>query len=139
MTDDLVKLFDCDETQLRKLVGEALARGALDPRLSRGVHLGHHEHVRAVERAGERVEQVPRSAVAVRLKRDHEPTAETARAIFAHCREHLAPYKRVRRLEFTDLPKTISGKIRRVELRDLEGDARRDGEFREDDFPELKS
>ena len=75
----------------------------------------------------------------VTLAADHEPTAETARAIFAHCREHLAPYKRVRRLEFTDLPKTISGKIRRVELRDLEGDARRDGEFREDDFPELKS
>ncbi|MBS0256848.1 MAG: metalloprotease TldD [Proteobacteria bacterium] len=32
MTDDLVKLFDCDETQLRKLVGEALA-GADDGEL----------------------------------------------------------------------------------------------------------
>ena len=30
------------------------------------------------------------------------------------------PYKRVRRLEFAELPKTISGKIRRVELRDRE-------------------
>lgn len=46
-----------------------------------------------------------------------EPNAETARAILAYCREHLAPYKRIRRLEFSELPKTISGKIRRVELR----------------------
>ncbi len=45
---------------------------------------------------------------------------ETARAIFAHCRAHLSPYQRVRRLEFAELPKTISGKIRRVELRDAE-------------------
>ena len=44
-------------------------------------------------------------------------TAQTAAAIFAHCREHLAPYKRIRRLEFAELPKTISGKIRRTELR----------------------
>ena len=46
-----------------------------------------------------------------------EPTAETARDILAFCREHLAPYKRIRRLEFRELPKTVSGKIRRVELR----------------------
>jgi acetyl-CoA synthetase len=46
-----------------------------------------------------------------------EPGEETARAILAHSREHLAPYKRVRLLEFADLPKTISGKIRRTELR----------------------
>ena len=35
----------------------------------------------------------------------------------AFCRERVAPYKRIRRVEFGDLPKTISGKIRRVELR----------------------
>lgn len=46
-----------------------------------------------------------------------EPNADTAREILAYCREHLAPYKRIRRLEFSELPKTISGKIRRVELR----------------------
>src|SRR5207302_9043423 len=46
-----------------------------------------------------------------------EPSSETALAIFTYTRERLAPYKRVRRLEFADLPKTISGKIRRVELR----------------------
>jgi acetyl-CoA synthetase len=64
---------------------------------------------------------------------------ETAAAIFAYCREHLAPYKRIRRLEFADLPKTISGKIRRVELRTSEegkyadGDRRPPTEFREGD------
>ena len=47
-------------------------------------------------------------------------TAETARDIFAFVKERLAPYKRIRRLEFSPLPKTISGKIRRVELRTAE-------------------
>jgi acetyl-CoA synthetase len=42
---------------------------------------------------------------------------ETAQALFAHSRERLTPYKRVRVVEFAGLPKTISGKIRRVELR----------------------
>jgi acetyl-CoA synthetase len=68
-----------------------------------------------------------------------EPTAETAASIFAHSRAQLAPYKRVRRLEFAELPKTISGKIRRVELRGTENDKyaapdhRPAGEFREED------
>ncbi len=48
---------------------------------------------------------------------DFEPDEETARSILAYAREHLAPWQRVRRLEFAELPKTISGKIRRVELR----------------------
>jgi acetyl-CoA synthetase len=62
--------------------------------------------------------------------------AETARSILGYAREHLAAYKRVRRLEFTELPKTISGKIRRVELRRQEEsrDSRGDGEFRDSDF-----
>jgi acetyl-CoA synthetase len=46
--------------------------------------------------------------------------AGTAHAIFAHCRAHLSPFQRIRRIEFAELPKTISGKIRRVELRELE-------------------
>ncbi|WP_045823793.1 AMP-binding protein [Williamsia herbipolensis] len=50
----------------------------------------------------------------------HGPTEETANAIFAHSRAQLAGYKRVRRITFAELPKTISGKIRRVELRGLE-------------------
>ncbi len=84
----------------------------------------------------------------VRLAPGHEPTRETALAIMRFAREHLAPYKRVRRLEFSDeLPKTISGKIRRVELRDDEHERlavavppteRAVLEFWEEDFPELK-
>jgi acetyl-CoA synthetase len=71
------------------------------------------------------------------------PTRDTALTIFQFIKGRLAPFRRVRRIEFYDLPKTISGKIRRVQLRALEdahqGDAeRREGEFWEEDFPELK-
>ena len=65
---------------------------------------------------------VPKGFVA--LAPGWRPTPETAAAILTHAREHLAPFKRVRRLEFADLPKTISGKIRRVELRALEAERR---------------
>ncbi|MBO0818035.1 MAG: AMP-dependent synthetase, partial [Actinobacteria bacterium] len=84
----------------------------------------------------------------VTLASGAEPTSETALAIFAYTRERLAPYKRVRRLEFSGLPKTISGKIRRVELRAQEADRhageaapgpRGVTEFWEEDFPGLKS
>jgi acetyl-CoA synthetase len=67
-------------------------------------------------------------------------SAETAEAIFAYSRANLAPFQRIRRLEFAELPKTISGKIRRVELRaserdkHAEDDARPSGEYREEDF-----
>ena len=73
----------------------------------------------------------------------YEPSAETAFAILSYTRERLAPYKRIRRLEFADLPKTISGKIRRVQLRALEVDrqgelpapgGRGSTEFWEEDF-----
>ena len=47
----------------------------------------------------------------------HSPDAATAKAIFCFLRERVSAYKMVRRIEFSDLPKTISGKIRRVELR----------------------
>jgi acetyl-CoA synthetase len=78
----------------------------------------------------------------VTLTEGHEPDHATALAIFRHLRARLSPFKRVRRLEFDDLPKTISGKIRRVELRRLEADRRAAGErgaqeFWEEDFPEL--
>ncbi|TCC26080.1 AMP-binding protein [Kribbella sindirgiensis] len=58
---------------------------------------------------------VPKAYVV--LAAGHEPSRELAGEILAYCREHLAPYKRIRRIEFAELPKTISGKIRRVELR----------------------
>ena len=76
----------------------------------------------------------------VTLAAGHEPTRETALAIMRHAREQLAPYKRIRRLEFGELPKTISGKIRRVDLRrDEEQGGPRSAEFREEDFPELRA
>lgn len=83
---------------------------------------------------------VPKAYVV--LAAGHEPTAGTAESILRFCRDNLAPYKRIRRLQFAELPKTISGKIRRVELRGREnetGQQRPQGEFREEDFPDLKS
>lgn len=76
------------------------------------------------------------------LAAEVEADRETALSVFRHIQKVLAPYKRVRRIEFTALPKTISGKIRRVELRRQEIERARigerfAGEFREEDFPEL--
>ncbi len=75
------------------------------------------------------------------LRPGFAPDRATAQSIFRHLREHVAPFKRVRRLEFADLPKTISGKIRRVELRRAEaarrGENRRGAqEYWEEDFTE---
>jgi len=72
------------------------------------------------------------------------PSRAAALDIFRFVRERLPAYKRVRRIEFSDLPKTISGKIRRVELRLLEQRRAASGErsaeeFRSEDFPELSS
>ena len=85
---------------------------------------------------------VPKANIA--LAPGHAPDRETARAILAHARAALAPYKRVRRIEFFELPKTISGKIRRIELRRREIEYARSGtraedEHREEDFPELRT
>jgi acetyl-CoA synthetase len=85
---------------------------------------------------------VPKAYVV--LAAGYEPSRETALEILRFARENLAPYKRIRRLEFAELPKTISGKIRRVELRNREqelhvdGDTSPQGEYREEDMPELK-
>ncbi|MEU1427488.1 AMP-binding protein [Nocardia sp. NPDC005746] len=68
---------------------------------------------------------VPKAYVS--LAAGWEPNAETARAILEYARDHLAPYLRVRRVEFTELPKTISGKIRRVDLRHREEQAHAEG------------
>jgi len=73
-----------------------------------------------------------------------ERSSETALSIYKHLHIRLAPFKRIRKIELvTELPKTISGKIRRVQLRRLEhednrGDTLRGAEFREDEFPELQ-
>ncbi|MDQ1669762.1 MAG: acetyl-CoA synthetase [Actinomycetota bacterium] len=101
------------------------------------------EHVAVAEAAVVPAPDPVRLAVPkayVTLSAGHEPSAETARDILGYARQHLAPYKRIRRLQFAALPKTISGKIRRVELRGTEEahQGRPDGEFRDEDFPELK-
>ena len=81
---------------------------------------------------------VPKAYVA--LAPGVEGSREAAFEILKHARERLAPFQRVRRLEFLDLPKTVSGKIRRVELRQRELEPPEDRqEWRDEDFPELKS
>ena len=80
---------------------------------------------------------VPKAYVA--LAAGWEPNEDTAFQILKYAREHLAPYLRVRRIEFFELPKTISGKIRRVELRAREDSgAVLSGEWRDDQFSGLK-
>jgi acetyl-CoA synthetase len=83
---------------------------------------------------------IPKAYVALRA--GFPASEETALAILRFARERLGPYKRIRRLEFFELPKTVSGKIRRVELRDREqahgAQAERGAqEFWEEDFAEL--
>jgi acetyl-CoA synthetase len=84
----------------------------------------------------------------VKLAPGHPPSRHTALAVLRQTREQLAPYKRIRRLEFhAELPKTISGKIRRIELRYGEDERlsgasdptlRAPNELYEADFLELK-
>jgi acetyl-CoA synthetase len=71
----------------------------------------------------------------VQLAEGWEPGAATAVEILHHARAHLPPYLKVRRVEFITLPKTVSGKIRRVELRQREEDLAPAGsqqDFRDD-------
>jgi acetyl-CoA synthetase len=83
---------------------------------------------------------VPKAYVMLRHGFTYGP--ELAKNVFRFSRERLSPYKRIRRIELFELPKTISGKIRRVELRRREaerGDApgRLPEEYWEEDFPEF--
>ncbi|TCJ15069.1 acyl-CoA synthetase [Rubrobacter taiwanensis] len=57
------------------------------------------------------------------LASGYEPSDELVRDIQEHCKKITAPYKYPRAIEFIDeLPKTASGKIRRVELRQREAE-----------------
>jgi len=69
----------------------------------------------------------------------HAPDADTARAIFAFLKDRVSPYKMIRRIEFSDLPKTISGKIRRVELRGQEAKRPASGPRNDAEFLQEKS
>jgi acetyl-CoA synthetase len=79
------------------------------------------------------------------LRAGHAAGPELAQVLFAFSRARLAPYKRLRRIEFvSELPKTISGKIRRVQLRAQEierraADTRGEREYWEEDFPKEDS
>jgi acetyl-CoA synthetase len=100
------------------------------------------EHAAVAEAAVVPAPDAVRTAIPkayVSLVAGAQPGRETALSILRHVRDRVAPYKRIRRIEFSDLPKTISGKIRRVELRQKENarHERAAGEFREEDFPEL--
>ncbi|TAM76042.1 MAG: AMP-dependent synthetase, partial [Candidimonas sp.] len=75
---------------------------------------------------------VPKAYVALRA--GYEPDPQTANDILRFAAARLAPYKRIRRIEFYDLPKTISGKIRRVELRKTEQEERTSGERRANEY-----
>ena len=163
--------LDDDGARIRGLAAAAGITPATSPRRDeRGLHHLCRPRRRRVQelrlphqpvRAGERADRAPgggggrggararpdaaRRAEGVRRCSGPapRPTAPTALAIFQFVRQRLAPYKRVRRIEFSDLPKTISGKIRRVELRRLEEERARTGErgaaeFREEEFPELR-
>jgi acetyl-CoA synthetase len=84
---------------------------------------------------------VPKAYVA--LARSDDGDRAVALSLFSFLRDRLAPYKRIRRIEFVvELPKTMSGKVRRVALRQREAElaevgARAEREFRIEDFPEL--
>jgi acetyl-CoA synthetase len=83
---------------------------------------------------------VPKAYVA--LVPGFDPTAETARHILEFARRRLPSFQRIRRVEFCDLPKTVSGKIRRVELRQREEQLGRDGlqsGWSDTDFPDITS
>jgi len=80
--------------------------------------------------------QATAAADAFLAGRDFLPTRALASEIFAYCRSTLAPFKRIRRIECASLPKTISGKIRRIELRQMEADHRASGERATDEYLE---
>ncbi len=119
-TDDVFKSSDYRispfELESALLAHEAVAEAAVIPA---------HDPVRLA---------VPKAYIV--LVDGRSPDEATAAEIFAHSREHLAPYKRIRRIQFSALPKTISGKIRRVELRAAEESAPRRGvdEYWEEDL-----
>ena len=127
-TDDVFKASRLPDLAVR--AGERADR-------ARGGRRGRGGPVAGPDAAG-RAQGVRRAGRGLRADARTRP-----RRSCAYCREHLAPYKRIRRLEFADLPKTISGKIRRVELREADArprgsGPRPEGEYRDDDFPGLR-
>jgi long-chain acyl-CoA synthetase len=55
----------------------------------------------------------------VQVRAGFAPTDELATTLLGHCAEHLAAYKRPRRIEFrADLPRTDAGKLYKRQIRD---------------------
>ena len=86
---------------------------------------------------------VPKAIIT--LKPDVNPSRELALEVFKFTRKRIASYKRPRIIQFSDeLPKTVSGKIKRTDLRRIETDLRSTNrkapeEYFESDFPELRT
>ena len=86
---------------------------------------------------------VPKAIIT--LRPEVKPSRELAVEIFKFTRDRMAPYKRPRIIQFNqELPKTVSGKIKRTDLRRIEIDLRNanrrtQDEYFESDFPELRS
>jgi acetyl-CoA synthetase len=86
---------------------------------------------------------VPKAIIT--LRPEAVASRELALEIFRFTRNRMAPYKRPRIIQFSqELPKTISGKIKRMDLRKIELQLRRNNEraqdeYFESDFPELKT
>ena len=60
------------------------------------------------------------------LAEGHDPTEQTAEEIKLFVRERHSAYAYPREVEFVaDLPKTLTGKIRRIELREAEREKKR--------------
>jgi acetyl-CoA synthetase/medium-chain acyl-CoA synthetase len=82
------------------------------------------EHPAVVESAVVATPEADRGEVVkafVVLRPGHEPGPALVRDLQDHVKKVTAPYKYPREVEFvTELPKTVSGKIRRVELRERE-------------------
>jgi len=80
----------------------------------------------------------------VLLRAGARANRDMALELFKHANARLAPFKRIRRVELvTELPKTISGKIKRAQLRRMEHEGTQDSmlrgiEFLESDFEELQ-
>ncbi|MGY0037234.1 AMP-binding enzyme [Pedobacter sp. NJ-S-72] len=73
------------------------------------------------------------------LNTAYEPAKTLADELFSYSRNKLSPYKMPRIIEFvTALPKTISGKIRRVELRGMEAERKAKGVIMEHEHFYLK-
>ncbi|MGM0424893.1 MAG: AMP-binding enzyme, partial [Thermodesulfobacteriota bacterium] len=80
------------------------------------------------------------------LSKGYEPSRELALELFKHTMGILAKFKIPRVVEFVEeVPKTISGKIRRIELREKEIEKKEkqggpgEHEYFYWDFPELSS